>query len=133
MIALVRAGALVAVGLILGALVASPFVPYAGMHSGYDVPHEHSRAYADNGQDFSRLTYAVAQPPDSILIICDKSRNGYKAVGRGGNDGGTTYTVQDSNGADDGCGVLYLGFNAGWHDACTGAGRGCGPNSNHGT
>jgi hypothetical protein len=137
MIALFRAGALVAVGLILGALLASPFVPYAGIYSGYDVPHEDSKAWADNGQDYSLLSPDAAGHPDQKLWSCDNTFNGESAVARGFDNDGVVATISDGPG-DARCSGDDKNRNMGGHDECigrysSGVLAGCGPNSNHGT
>lgn len=96
---------------------------------GSDGPTE---GYAYAGNDFSRLTYYGAQPIDSVLVICDRSSNGYQAVGRGGNDGTSGYQVRAEGGAGT-CSDRFLGFNAGWHDAAISRNHSFGGNSNHGS
>lgn len=125
------------VGLALGFVLATLFVPWSGllvqptdspMHS-----HINSPIASDNHRDLSYLTDEVAE--DRTISACDFSENNKKSAGRARDNGFVIKTVHDANGAGGGCSSDFTNTNAGGHDACNGHNpiEGCGPISDHGT
>jgi len=125
------------VGFALGFVLATLFVPWAGllvqptdspMHS-----HMNSPAAARNGLDASYLTDEIRE--DDAIWACDFTDNGMKSAGRAFDNGFVVQTVHDDNGKGGDCGGEWTNTNAGGHDACNGHNpiQGCYRNSDHGT
>jgi hypothetical protein len=111
---------------------------YAQKGVVYDqlLEHDHSKATADNGRDNSYL-YGNDCGKDCKAAVCDKSKNGRKAIYRVFDKGDLIAWGRDENGAKEGCGEATYNRNFAAHDACVGRWHdewhGCGPNSDHGS
>lgn len=101
--------AILAVGIILGLIVASPFFPYAGVLHGDWSDHHGSTAWAPNGRDYSLLSNG-----DSKLSDCDNSFNDRKSKAYAYDNGRVVATVSD--GASNArCTSKNIGVNASGH------------------
>ena len=121
-------------GIVLGFVLSTLFVPWAGLLVQPDHGQHGSPVAADNGKDISYLQDTAAGQ-DHRILICDHSVNGERAVGRAWNNGNIVQTVYDRDGAGGDCWSEPVGLNAGGHDACLGRAPaiGCGPISDHGS
>ncbi len=121
------------VGLALGFVLATLFVPWAGLLVQPTHSYINSPIASDNKKDMSYLTDEVAE--DRTIWACDFSENGKQSAGRAWDNGFVVRTVHDRNGAGGGCSSDYTGTNAAKHDSCNGHNpiEGCGPKSDHGT
>lgn len=91
----------------------------------YSHDHEGSEARHLRSNDVSRLKYE-----DHTLRVCDNSYLNGHAVGRV-NINGNIRSVEDANGAADGCSGISFSADGDWHDVCPSAGFDCSANSNH--
>lgn len=83
--------------------------------------HQGSPAYAPNGRDVSFLETSGAGIRDSVLTVCDNTRNGHGAGARAYNRETDSFTTAFDPGADRPCRSNVTMRNHEWHQTDGGA------------